>query len=378
MLSLDELVKFLLRTGGVPHGCSQHNVLESSFSAKLLEHIDVPDRRALDTVVSNLVEVDCSRQQSTVELLSALGAEIDFKTLRAVMAGPSPERFIAMVGLLENRYMLIQLLREAGTTLDNSDRAFSVYQCLLEKDVLLGNPISSEDKSEALLGSLDAVCRSNTSSTKLLLQYGAMVEYRHGDAFRRALWANAVDVVTVLSQYIVDDSVARDAFAHALRAPLKNQNIRLKVCRCLLEHNIEATSLQGALVKALNESSPSQSILQLLLEAGANPNNDDAVCFISTAKAGREAEFRLLSKYAKLKVALPKLLSGLKEEYQVVKWFGICLEEFPRASITGQDQLLFECLRKFPLGTKLLTLLLTSDVSASAALSKQSPQRLET
>jgi ankyrin repeat protein len=313
-----------------------------------------------DCVVHNQENVQLAK------LLLIRGAEISFVTLERAMARRSPELIVVMVGFLKDRYTLVQLFKKAWTTLVAYDKAFSIYRCLLGKDVLLGNPLSSNVKSEALLDSLSATSRNDTSLVKLLLQHGAMVGYRNGDAFRRALETNAVDTVILLSQYIADDGVANDAFAHALHAPLTSQDIRLEVYRCLLKHNIRGEALHDALVRTVSENVPSHSIMQLLLETGANPHKDGAVCFISAAKAGKEAAFRLLSKQAKLKVVLPALLDNLEDEHQIVEWYRLCLKETPAATISGQNNLLFACMRKFPLGTELLKLLLDRGVSASA------------
>jgi ankyrin repeat protein len=303
------------------------------------------------------------------KLLLVRGADTSFVTLKRAMIRASPELIVAMVELLEDRDTLVKLFKEARTTLVNYEKAFSIFRSLLDKDVSLGNPLSTNDKSEALLDLLSATDRDNTSLMKLLLRHGALIGYRNGNAFRRALVSNAIHTVKLFIEYIDDDSVAGVAFAHATAAPLRDQDKRLEIYRSLLRYNIRGESLDDALRKTLREKSPSHPILQLLLDTGANPHKENAMCFISTARAGREAEFRLLSRYAKLKVVLPALLTGLEQENQVVKWFQICLKENHTAKIRDQNYLLFHCLHKFPLGTQLLKFLLDNGVSASATQS---------
>jgi len=323
---------------------------------------------------------DCViHSQESIQLANLLlkrGAETSFRILKMAMARPSPELVVAMINSLDDPQILIRSFQEAQIYLSRPDKAVSIYRCLLNKDVLLGNHLP-EILSQALVESLNTAHPVNVPLMELFLQRGAMIGYRNGEAFRRALGANAVDAVMILSQYISDDSVAHDAFAHALKAPLKDQNVRLQVYRCLLRHNIGGSFLHEALVKAINESTSSLPILKLLLETGANPNSANAVCFVWAAQAWKEAEFRLLCKYAKLEVVLPRLLSEIQEEREVAKWFRICLGRFSRTSIAGQDELLRQCLGKFPLGTRLLTLLLDNGISTSALFSCQIRRDLE-
>jgi hypothetical protein len=291
------------------------------------------------------------------KLLLVRGADTSFVTLKRAMIRASPELIVAMVELLEDRDTLVKLFKEARTTLVNYEKAETAE---------IGQ---SEALAEALLDLLSATDRDNTSLMKLLLRHGALIGYRNGNAFRRALVSNAIHTVKLFIEYIDDDSVAGVAFAHATAAPLRDQDKRREIYRSLLRYNIRGESLDDALRKTLREKSPSHPILQLLLDTGANPHKENAMCFISTARAGREAEFRLLSRYAKLKVVLPALLTGLEQENQVVKWFQICLKENHTAKIRDQNYLLFHCLHKFPLGTQLLKLLLDNGVSASATQS---------
>jgi hypothetical protein len=60
LFPLDKSLDLFVCAGCVPHRCCQYDVSQSIISAELLEHVDVPQRRALHTVVGDLMEIDDS------------------------------------------------------------------------------------------------------------------------------------------------------------------------------------------------------------------------------------------------------------------------------------------------------------------------------
>lgn len=299
------------------------------------------------------------------ESLLARGAQVKLETIQVAMSKSSPGLLMTMIEAITNRNNVMSLFMHAQTISMSRERSFKVYKCLLDRCVILKNPIPADVVSKALLSSLKHVDSDQLSVSKLFLQHGAVVGHERGKAFRLAFQANSVDVVKLLSQHIDDDHTADVAFKEALKASFINTDLRLEVYRCLLQWNINKTSLYDALTASLLGKTSNHSILQLLLAKGADPNRDKASCYLLAAKARKEPEFRMLSKHARLKVLLPALLGCFQEEKDVVRWFNICLEVKPSPAIVNQDQLLFDCLRKFPDGTKLLKILLRNGVSAS-------------
>ncbi|KEQ86976.1 hypothetical protein M438DRAFT_268254 [Aureobasidium pullulans EXF-150] len=299
------------------------------------------------------------------ESLLARSAEVKLETIQVAMAKSSPGLFVTMIEAITNRNNVMSLFMHAQTISMSRERSLKVYKCLLDRCVILKNPIPADVVSEALLSSLKHVDSDQLSLPKLFLQHGAVVGHERGKAFRLAFRANSVDVVKLLSQYIDDDHTADVAFKEALKASFINTDLRLEVYRCLLQWNINKTSLYDALTASLLGKTSNHSILQLLLAKGADPNKNKASCYLLAAKARKEPEFRMLSKHARLKVLLPALLGCFQDEKDVVRWFNICLEDKPSPAIVNQDQLLFDCLRKYPNGTKLLKILLRNGVSAS-------------
>ena len=239
-------------------------------------------------------------------------------------------------------------------------RRYRIYQCLLERG------IPSNDVSKALLDSLKADDIGDLSLPKLLLEHGAAVGYKKGSAFSLALQANSLEAVKLLSQYLVDDITAGIVFNRVRKTASLDPHARGEVYRCLLQWNIDKTSMYHALVDSLKSSHPDVSVVRLLLAKGADPNKNEAHCFIMAATAELESTFRALSKIAEPSVVLEALLNYFKTERDVVRWFEICLAEQPLPAKIDQNKLLVQCMRKFPQTTSLLELLLRNGLSSSA------------
>ncbi|CAD0097833.1 unnamed protein product [Aureobasidium mustum] len=196
--------------------------------------------------ISALLEDCIGHSHASVQLpkiLLARGAEIKFKPLKAAMSRPSPELIVAMISYIKDHDTLIQLFDQARTTLYTPERALIIYRCLLDRSVMLGNPISQ-------------------------------------------------------------------------------------------------TSLHDALFESISETGSTRTIVQLLVQRGADPNKNKAGCFVLAARADNEGQFRIISKYAKLNVVLPALLDNLQDETQIVRWFKICLEENHAEIPVNQEKLL--------------------------------------
>jgi ankyrin repeat protein len=294
------------------------------------------------------------------QLLLARRAEVNFETLKVALGTSSRNLFVALASSIQSANTVVRMFRHARQTTIVPDRRYWIYQ------YLFGRGIPSDDVSEALLDSLKADNLGDLSLLKLLLEHGAAVSYKNGAAFSLALRANSLEAVRLLSQYLVDDGMAGVAFDLARKTALLNPHVRVEVYRCLLQWNISKSSIYHALVENFKGGHSDISVVQLLLANGADPNEDEAYCLVVASRAGAEPEFRALSKYVKLRVLLKALLNHFQEEWEVVWWFNVCLEEQPYSAKIDQDELLFQCMRKFPRGTVLLKLIFDIGVSASA------------
>lgn len=297
------------------------------------------------------------------QLLLARHVKVKTETLKISMEKSSSKLFEALVTSIEDDNTVVSLFRHARKVSIDPERRYWVYQYILSR----GISIPSDDVSEALLNSLNPGEFNDLTFPKLLLSHGATASYKNGAAFSLALRSNSIQAVRLLSQYL-DNNTANVVFDLAWKTSELAPEVRLGVYRCLLQWNVDKTVLHHALVHILEGDSPEIAIVQLLLEKGADPNAEDARCFVLASKTQIESVFRLLSKYAEPEIVLKALMSHFQREVQVVRWFNICLREQPRHVRIGRDELLFQCMRKFPKATSLLKLLFDLGVSPSAMI----------
>jgi ankyrin repeat protein len=293
-------------------------------------------------------------------LLLSRQAEVKYETLETALETSCKSLFVALVGKIENANIVVSLFRRAHKMTIVPIRRYWIYHCLLSRG------IPSDDVSEALLSCLTGDEFDTLSCAKLLLEHGAAVGYKNAAAFTLALRANSLVAVKLMSQYLVDSNTACVAFDCARKTAGLSPNALAEVYRCLLQWNISESSVYHALVDNLNGGHSDIGIVQLLLDHGADPNQDKAYCFVAASKAGAVPEFRAISKHARLSVVSNALLNHFQEERDVLAWFNICCEEQPHTATIDDDELLFKCMRKFPQETALLSILLDKGVSATA------------
>lgn len=282
---------------------------------------------------------------------------IKFETLEIAVTTCSKPLVMLLLDNERSPSMIAAVFKKAIKTKMSSNQRYWVYECFLGRE-----GIPSSDVSAALLESMKGSLK-DLSLQKLLLQHDASVSYEKGEAFSLALRAKSLDAVRLLSQYVHDDATAGLAFDHARKASLI-ASVQLQVYRCFSQWNLRHSSLNKALLQNL-KSSPDKATVQFLLERGADPNND-AQCFSLATRAGEEAVFRSLSRYASLHIVIRTLMSQFDEEWEVARWFRVCLEEQPHsATIDDDGLLLFRCMAKFPRSGELVKLLVDNGVSAA-------------
>ncbi|KAI0473285.1 hypothetical protein GGR56DRAFT_609444 [Xylariaceae sp. FL0804] len=282
------------------------------------------------------------RSSQLPKYLLSHGAQIDeFETLEVALKTASQDLFVA----------LADSIKDPGTV----ERMF--------------RHIPNGDVSEALLDSLGGCDLGDLSLVKLLLRHGASVGYKGCASFSLALGTNSLEAVRLLSRYLPDDRMAGIAFDHVRKATCRNSEVRVGAYDCLLQWNIGASSTYKALRDSIKNGSSDLATVKLLLEKGTDPNNESAYCFVLASRADLELEFRALSKYAELSKVFRALLNHYHEEWKIARWFRMCLEEAPRSAKIKQEELLFDCIRKFPRGSSLVQLLLDNGGPASAQVS---------
>ncbi|KAH7350793.1 hypothetical protein BKA65DRAFT_593679 [Rhexocercosporidium sp. MPI-PUGE-AT-0058] len=299
------------------------------------------------------------------QLLVTRGAEVTFEGLKAVIEEGSFDLLRVLLGSIRNVDTATKTFQRVRQIAMVQDRRYLIYQYLLKKGV------PKDDISEALLCSLERDGLDDLSIPKLLLELGASPAYKKGESVSIAIRANSpksLQVVRLLCQYIIDDSMATAIFNVVLQNTLLKRDIQMEIYRPLLEWKIDKSSLSQALLDNFNGNRPDLPFITLLLAKGADPSKGSGHCFAVAAKKETVTEFRLLCRHASRRVVLKVLLKRFKEEKEVVKWFGVYLEENERSGKISQDELIFLCLRKFPAGTILLKLLLENGLSVSAKI----------
>jgi hypothetical protein len=213
------------------------------------------------------------------QLLLARRAEVQTQTLKIVLEKSSHELFVTLATSIRSTNTIVCMFKYARKTIMLARRRYRIYQCLL------GRGIPSDDVSKALFDSLKADNIGDLSLPKLLLEHGAVVGYKNGSAFSLALQANSLEAVKLLSQYLVDDITAGIMFDRVRKTASLDPHDRGEVYRCLLQWNIDKSSMYHALVDSLKSGHPDVSVVRLLLAKGADPNKNEARCFIIAATA---------------------------------------------------------------------------------------------
>ncbi|KAK5704369.1 hypothetical protein LTR97_003387 [Elasticomyces elasticus] len=331
----------------------------------IFEHLLTANSSTLAKNVSGLLTDSISRlprHTQLPKLLLARRATVSLDTLKLAMEKASGSLFMLLAATIRDSDRIAALLMHGRSIKLEPGRRYSMTQCLLD----LGVPVDTDDMSENLIHSLETDDFADLCFTKLFVQHGADVGYDHGKAFLLALLVPSVEAVKLLSQNIVHDSTAEIAFEIARTTSLPSAQIRIEVYRCLLQREVSKSSIYKALEDNLKSAQSDIGIVEMLLEHGADPNSHQAKCFVLTAKASTSTLFRAMCKYAKLDEVLQALLNHFQEERQVVSWFSMCLKKQVRTGRIERDDTVVQCMRKFPQGSSLLSLLLKHGATASS------------
>lgn len=297
------------------------------------------------------------------------GAQIQLATLEAA-AEASPgglfQKLLRQVSDATMRNDIFEYIR-MHTTMSSMDR-HQAYETLLKQG------IDKSQMSEALVVSIRNE-PSNREIPLLLLNNGAQVSYKSNEAFAAAFQSRNLEMFELLCCYLVKgehDEAAKLVFEHPyLRenpCVTVEQSVRANIYKSVLTCNIDPKSIYTTLVHFLDSPESNLAIVELLLEHGADPNDEDGHCFYLAARHKEESHFRALCKDADLSIVLPTISRRIVKEHNVTRWFKICLEMQPSQIAGLSDQLLYQCIRKFPTGTDCLDVLLGAGLSPSATI----------
>ncbi|CZR38264.1 uncharacterized protein FPRO_06545 [Fusarium proliferatum ET1] len=297
------------------------------------------------------------------------GAQVQLATLEAA-AETSPgglfQKLLRQVSNSTMRNEIFEYIR-MHTTISSMDR-HQAYETLLKQG------IDKSQMSEALVVSIRNE-PSNREIPLLLLNHGAQVNYKNNEAFAAAFQSRNLEMFELLCCYLVKgehDEAAKLVFEHPyLRenpCVTVEQSVRANIYRSVLTCNIDPKSIYTTLVHFLDSPESNLAIVELLLEHGADPNDEDGHCFYLAARHKEESHFRSLCKHADLSIVLPTISRRIVKEHNVTRWFKICFEMQPSQIAGLSDQLLYQCIRKFPTGTDCLDVLLGAGLSPSATI----------
>ncbi|KAF5653899.1 hypothetical protein F25303_1931 [Fusarium sp. NRRL 25303] len=297
------------------------------------------------------------------------GAQVQLATLEAA-AEASPgglfQKLLRQVSDSTMRDDIFEYIR-MHNTISSMDR-HQAYETLLEQG------IDKSQMSEALIVSIRNE-PTNREIPLLLLSNGAQVNYKNNEAFAAAFQSRNLEMFELLCCYLVKgehDEAAKLVFEHPyLRenpCVTVEQSVRANIYKSVLTCNIDPKSIYTTLVHFLDSPESNLPIVELLLEHGADPNDEDGHCFYLAARHKEESHFRALCKHADLSIVLPTISRRIVKEHNVTRWFKICLEMQPSQIAGLSDQLLYQCVRKFPTGTDCLDVLLGAGLSPSATI----------
>ncbi|RKL30574.1 hypothetical protein BFJ70_g10107 [Fusarium oxysporum] len=298
------------------------------------------------------------------------GAQVQLATLEAAAEASPGGLFLKLLRQVSDYTMRNEIFEyiRMHTSMESAHR-HEAYETLLKQG------IAESQISDALVVSIKND-PTNREIPMLLLNNGAQVNYKNNEAFAAAFQSRNLEMFELLCCYLVKgehDEAAKLVFEHPyLRenpSVTVDQTVRANIYRSVLTCNIDPKSIYTTLVHFLDSPESSLPIVELLLQHGANPNDEDGHCFYLAARHKEESHFRALCKYAELSIVLPTLSRRIVKEHNVTRWFKICLEMQPSQIAGLSDQLLYQCIRKFPNGTDCLDVLLGAGLSPSATIS---------
>ncbi|KAM0558117.1 hypothetical protein ACHAPJ_005284 [Fusarium lateritium] len=300
-----------------------------------------------------------------LDLLLEHGASIGPQMLKSALdTSPSGlfHKLIGRVADMGTRNDIFRHLRTKST--------FKVEDRVRAYEVLLKQGVSQSELSDALVEAVKDD-PNNLEIPKLLLDFGAEANHENNTALVTALQSRNLDMVKLLSQYLIKgehDEAASLIFEHPyLREnPSVEPSTRVAIYKNALKCNIDKKHLYNALCNTLEAKKSNISLVRLLLEHGANPNDEEGHCFYLAGRHRKDKYFEELSKHADLDVVLPTLLRRFDEDAQVAHLFYMCMDEQKAAIKDLSDQLMFQCIRKFQKTTITLSVLLDFGMSPGA------------
>ena len=253
--------------------------------------------------------------------------------------------------------------------------------------LLLGKGVSQGTLDKALVAESQQVLEtSDTTVVRLLLEYGASINYSSGKALVHAASTGNSSLVTILLNG--RDSASRTTATNAFQSLFDSVNLRrlnsltlssghserkvvgresgnyIDIANELLVRGVEQHGIDMALRSVLDPDNglvDIETLIQCLLSYRADINAGNGVCFILAARRSSMLFAKLLLHQPQFATLIPSLIGSNFEEKSLVQLLEICLEHGCTADDLdlSHPPSLILAVQKYPRSEALTKILLT-------------------
>jgi len=334
-------------------------------------NLEIPASWMSKTLHSTVLANPCHTELT--QLLIVHGAKASPGLLRAALQSCSKEVFEILASSIVDLAIATEIFHWArGLELDDN-RRYWAYSALLDN----GPGVTVYEISEAFIDSFGSSGSPPKSEiSKLLLAHGAAVGHRNAAAFGIALGSADLDAFRLLCQFITDDATANLAFQSVRKAKALSEKNTYEAYSRLLpsQWHITPPQLYAALVHSIKQSRGKVTeTIRLLLHSGANPNSNNAKCFLLACDVSYVKVFSALCQYADPEIVFRRLIPHFQFSAALATlWIREFVVATPRERRTfgktpnpDGKPLLFQCLQTFPSNSELPGILLDYGVPDS-------------
>lgn len=274
-----------------------------------------------------------SRTSEIINLLLAQGVD-DKPALQALQIAISggPDNIDIIKQLIAANVRLLSPAFEYAIALNDPKQKAPIL------DVLLKMGIGQETLDRALAAeSRNVVVNNDTTSAKMLVEKGASVSHNAGEALNIAVAARNPSLTTLLlsGRHLPSRLDTTKAFRALFAEGQVDEGFRgdggletAQIARSLLPYGVEQSvidlALRGTLVQA-NENDHIKSLIDLLLQNGANPNVADGACFVFAAQKHDKTVFeKLMLHRPNFAIIIPALLRAKVTDELIVTSLKSC------------------------------------------------------
>lgn len=247
------------------------------------------------TVSSRAVISETSREQPRPDVVNLL---LEYG------ASPNYEDGAAMYqATVSGHLQIVQILTDSGSVQHHAlERSFKASRALEDLQVrhgfaktLLGKAQGSNiGQDDALIAeSKEPANIARTKHIDLLLRHSANINHNGGVCVIHAILNGDMALLSQLFEHNPDQNTLSAAFKAARRKQCSVLE-RLQIYRPILDHGFHGQPISDALVEAVQETPSSETLVQLLLECGADVNTASGQALMNVCKTGQVELARIL------------------------------------------------------------------------------------